>query len=118
MLVEFEIIMLYRIYINAFQEKEKEEKPDIWKFVMVTYFISCEVMLYVILIFEIIHQTCKMKSINRRLCTNSDRTEYGQTHKDLFESTDWSPPKANRKTIHDDREENHKFGRSCDDLVT
>ena len=51
----FELIMIYREYINVQQDNVRETNPTRWKRVMISYFAVCELTLYVGLISEILH---------------------------------------------------------------
>ena len=57
----FEVIMLYREYIDTMQGTIKEDDPDRWNRVMISYFAVCEMTLYVGLIGEIFHQAFLMR---------------------------------------------------------
>ena len=57
----FEVIMLYREYINTSQAIIKEDNPKRWNRVMISYFAVCEMTLYVGLIGEIFHQAYLMR---------------------------------------------------------
>ena len=56
-LLIFEVIMLYRIYIIAFQDelKENASTKQAWSNVMITYFSCCEIILYLFLLGVIVH---------------------------------------------------------------
>ena len=51
----FEVIMLYREYIDTMQATIKVDDPERWNRVMISYFATCEMTLYVGLIGEIFH---------------------------------------------------------------
>ena len=51
----FEVIMLYREYIDTMQASIKVDDPERWNRVMISYFATCEMTLYVGLIGEIFH---------------------------------------------------------------
>ena len=57
----FEVIILYREYIVASQDNLKEFKQKRFKRVLITYFTFCELVLYLGLIGEIVHQTFLMR---------------------------------------------------------
>ena len=68
MLAVFELIMIVRIFIIAFQNrmKQKDNHDDGFKYLMIVYFTCCEMVLYMILIFEIMHQVLRMSGLNSR----------------------------------------------------
>lgn len=57
MLVLFEVIMCYRIFIILKQDDFKSAPNDecAFKVMMITYFTCCEMVLYIFLIVEIMH---------------------------------------------------------------
>lgn len=64
----FEIIMVYREFIVAFQDEWKVHDPDKFNRVMISYIVCGEMVLYVGIIGEIFHQAWLMrKLINSRL---------------------------------------------------
>ena len=56
-LLIFEVIMLYRMYIIWFQDelKENASTKQAWSIVMITYFSCCEIILYLFLLGVIVH---------------------------------------------------------------
>ena len=68
MLAVFELIMIVRIFIIACQNhmKQADNQGDGFKYTMIVYFTCCEMVLYMILIFEIVHQVLRMSGKNSR----------------------------------------------------
>ena len=68
MLAVFELIMIVRIFIIACQNhmKQADNQGDGFKYTMIVYFTCCEMVLYMILIFEIMHQVLRMSGLNSR----------------------------------------------------
>ena len=62
----FEVIMIYREYIDTMQSKIKVEDPKRWNRVMISYFATCEMTLYVGLIGEIFHQAFLMRKRTKK----------------------------------------------------
>lgn len=76
----FEVIMIYREYIDTMQSKIKVEDPKRWNRVMISYFATCEMTLYVGLIGEIFHQAYLMrKRTNRYKGPSSPKLEINHT---------------------------------------
>ena len=64
----FGVIMIYREFIVAYQDDWKQNNPERFNRVLISYLVSCEMVLYVGIIGEIFHQAWLMRqSINSRL---------------------------------------------------
>ena len=55
MCFEFEIIMLYREYIVTRQDYLKQFNQARFRDVVISYFVICELLLYLMLLGEIVH---------------------------------------------------------------
>jgi len=78
MLIVFEVIMLFRLLIIPTQDYFKEKKQEAWKNTMIVYFSCCEMVLYVFLITEIIHQACAISGLTAKIKLSLQGSSIGQ----------------------------------------
>ena len=101
----FEMILIFRAWIVVYQRDMKEEQPELWRKIMISYFTCCELLFYTFVIGQIVLQTYK-------------RAQIGKLRKRLREnSIDCAASQEVRKMI-ENREENTTEAGQYNNLLT